>query len=279
MRSLNGNESKYTMLFNDNINIIALLEDDEKGIVFNKILHYANDLDFDIGDNRLIQTTWAHFKNQMDRDIVKYDKTISTNSIGGKKSSLKKWHKDLYAKVEAKEMSLDEAFVIVKDRKDSKYTYKNDESTHKKVKSTHDIVSNKKKNTNTNNNINTNTNIIKDKPFSNTYYSLWDEYPNKRSPKRANVDVGRRVGYIYSVIVKRNKEKKKLNPKEVFEIAINLDESNSKYYTYTQFENVVIKGIKDAFAGSIPRYPADTLEMFLGKGISATAENKKNQFE
>ena len=218
MRSLNGNEAKYTMLFNDYITVIAELEDEEKGILFDKILHYANGIDLDISDNRAVAITWAGFKNQMDRDLAKYDSKIAVNSIGGKKSSLKKWHKDLYNKVEAKEMTLDEAFVIVKDRKDSKSTYKNDESTHKKVKGTHDIVSNKKKNTNTNKNIN--TSIIKDKPFSDTYYLLWDEYPNKRSPKRANVDVERRVGYIYSVIAKRNKEKKELKPKEVFEIAL-----------------------------------------------------------
>jgi hypothetical protein len=145
------------MLFNDYINVIAELTDEEKGILFDKILHYANGIDLDISKNRVVTVTWANFKNQMDRDLAKYDNTIATNSIGGKKSSLKKWHKDLYAKVEAKEMSLDEAFVIVKDRKDSKSTYKNDKSTHKNHKSTHEIISNKKTNTNTNTNILTDT--------------------------------------------------------------------------------------------------------------------------
>jgi len=305
LTSVNGNESKYTMLFNDYINVIAELENEEKGILFDKILHYANGIDLDISDNRAATITWAGFKNQMDRDLAKYDNTIATNSIGGKKSSLKKWHKDLYSKVEAKEMSLDEAFVIVKDRKSSKSTYKNDESTHKNHKSTQEIISNKKKNTNTNtnNNNNTNTNILTDTSgmdlielsehnrkialeklanankssiqYTDIFEKLWDSNPSTREVKRSGVDLKQRVGLIYNTIAKRVTDKKD-TAKIIYNTSIEIEE-NYKTHTSYDFNNTILGGIKLAFGGD--RYPSTTLQNYITKGIGLRITERNNRFE
>jgi len=293
------------MLFNDSINLIAMLTNEEKGIVFDKILHYANGEDLDVGENRLVQSTWASFKNQIDRDVAKYDNTIATNSIGGKKSSLKKWHKDLHSKVEAKEMTLDEAFVIVKDRKSSKSTYKNDEFTHKNDKSTQEIISNKKKNTNTNtnNNNNTNTNILTDTSgmslielseynrkialekranankssiqYTDIFEKLWDSNPSTREVKRSGVDLKQRVGLIYNTIAKRVTDKKD-TAKIIYNASVDIEE-NYKSYTHYNFTQTISDGIKLAFGGN--RYQTQSLQNYITNGIKLKEAEISNRFE
>ena len=155
MRSPKGNNTKYTMIFHDYINLFEGVDHAYTGLVFQKILHYANDRDFDISHNELADHIWRGIKNQMDRDLGRYDNKIAEDSKNGQKSALKRYHKDLYDKVEAKEMTLNEALIIVKQRKESKVPYK-------KAKDPYDILSNTKTNTNTKKKNNTN---IEEDPF------------------------------------------------------------------------------------------------------------------
>lgn len=162
MDKTNKATPKYFMVFNDYIKVVCGYENEdndglsieESGLLFQKMLHYSNGVDYDISDNRLVDFVWKGFKLQMDRSLGIYEDKIVKSSIGGKRSSLKKWHPELAKKVEAKEMTLDEAFVIVND----KGTYKKSKGTYKNDKDTQDFVSMTKTNTNTNTKTNTNTN-------------------------------------------------------------------------------------------------------------------------
>jgi hypothetical protein len=65
------------------------------------------------------EITFEPIKQQLKRDLVKYESKIVGQSNAGKLGNLRRWNKDLYDKVISRKVTLDEALNIAKHRKTS----------------------------------------------------------------------------------------------------------------------------------------------------------------
>lgn len=105
---------KSFILYADLIKTIDHLTSEEKGILFEQILSYVNDDNPEEPIDRLILTAWKPIKEQLKRDLNKWSDIKSTS---GRMGNLKKYQSDLYDKVKAKEITLEEAEEVAKSRK------------------------------------------------------------------------------------------------------------------------------------------------------------------
>ena len=109
---------KSFVLYSDLLKSIEHLTNEEKGILFNHILEYVNDLNPDLED-RLILTAWKPIELQLKRDLKEWNVIKEDRSKSGVLGNLKRWNIDLYDKVISKEMTIEEAETIAKHRKAS----------------------------------------------------------------------------------------------------------------------------------------------------------------
>ena len=109
---------KSFVLYTDLIKSIEHLTNEEKGILFNHLLEYVNDLN-PILEDRLVLTAWKPIELQLKRDLQKYEGSRDKQSESGAMGNLKRWHKDLYDAVVKKETTLSEALIVAKNRKES----------------------------------------------------------------------------------------------------------------------------------------------------------------
>lgn len=111
-------DKKGFILYADLIKVVSKLPDETAGKLFKIVLMYVNDLEIVI-DDLLLDVAFEPIKNQLKRDLVKFEGVKEERSKSGQLGNLKRYHKDLYAKVKANEISLEEAQNIVKDSKTS----------------------------------------------------------------------------------------------------------------------------------------------------------------
>lgn len=79
-------KKKSFVLYADMLESIDHLSFEEKGILFDHILKFANGQDNDLKD-RLIITAWKPIESQLKRDLEKWDKTLEQRSKAGKASA------------------------------------------------------------------------------------------------------------------------------------------------------------------------------------------------
>ena len=87
-------DKKSFVLYADMIHAIEYLTNEEKGILFQHILEYVNDIN-PIMEDRLILTAWKPIELQLKRDLIKYEHKRKQYSEAGKRSAeLRKAKKD-----------------------------------------------------------------------------------------------------------------------------------------------------------------------------------------
>tara|TARA_R100000935_G_scaffold58174_2_gene94208 strand:+ start:381 stop:989 length:609 start_codon:yes stop_codon:yes gene_type:complete len=77
---------KSFVLYCDLIHNIDHLTNEEKGILFNHLLEYVNDLN-PVLEDRLIMTAWKPIKRQLKRDLQKFQDVKGKRSEAGKRSA------------------------------------------------------------------------------------------------------------------------------------------------------------------------------------------------
>jgi hypothetical protein len=109
---------KSFVLYADLISNIDHLTNEEKGILFNHLLEYVNDMN-PILEDRLILTAWKPIERQLKRDLQKYEGTKEERSKSGILGNLKRYHLDLYKEVKSGKITIERAQSIATSRKES----------------------------------------------------------------------------------------------------------------------------------------------------------------
>jgi hypothetical protein len=131
-------DKKSFILYCDLIHTVNKLPDGTAGKLLKHILAYVNDLNPETED-LLVEVAFEPIKQAMKRDLKKWETEIDRKSQGAILGNLKRWHFDLYEKVESKELTLDEAQTIAKGRIPS-HTDKTDGIVIKSIASIADSV-------------------------------------------------------------------------------------------------------------------------------------------
>ena len=84
---------KSFLLYCDLIHTVQKLNDDQAGKLFKHILEYVNDLNPQTEDI-LLQVCFEPIKQNLKRDLKKYEKTCKKRSEAGKKGMEKRWGKN-----------------------------------------------------------------------------------------------------------------------------------------------------------------------------------------
>jgi hypothetical protein len=111
------------VLYKDLISVVRklVLKDRENktnygGELFLLVLEYVND-ESPIAIDFILEMTFEPIKQQLKRDLKKYETTITKKSESGRIGNLKKWHLDIYKDYESGIISLEVAEKIANDRK------------------------------------------------------------------------------------------------------------------------------------------------------------------
>jgi hypothetical protein len=109
---------KSIIVYADWIEHFEFLTDEEAGKLIKHFFRYVNDLN-PIAEDRNIQIAFNPIKAILKRDLDKWEKTLTDRSINGRMGNLKRYNLDLFTKVEAKQMTLEEAEELARHRKAS----------------------------------------------------------------------------------------------------------------------------------------------------------------
>lgn len=224
---------KSFVLYADLIKSIEHLTNEEKGILLTHLLEYVNDMKPILTD-RLILTAWKPIELQLKRDLSKYKSKIEDKSNAGKLGNLKRWHKDLYDKVNDNELDLLEAINIAESRKVSHTDIVPSQSIA-------NIAVNDNVNDNDNVNVNDNDILLKKEtkklskpleviyPFDSEKFKIawleWKSYKSKEHNFKFKSEIS---------------EGKTLN-------ALYKDSNNNENIAIQMIENAIIKGWKGLF--------------------------------
>lgn len=111
-------EKKSFIAYADWLETFEMLEDVEAGKMIKHLLRYVNDLNPEM-DDRMLKILFNPIKLQLKRDLKKYEQKKDFRSEAGRLGNLKRYHSDLYLKVQKNELSIDEAEELAKVRKAS----------------------------------------------------------------------------------------------------------------------------------------------------------------
>ena len=109
---------KSFLLYCDLIHTVRKMPKEKAGELLLHILEYVNDNNPEIED-LLLQLVFEPIKQQLKRDLNKWELEINKKSNSGKLGNLKRWNLDLYELVIKMQMSIDEAEIIALNRKES----------------------------------------------------------------------------------------------------------------------------------------------------------------
>jgi hypothetical protein len=102
---------KSFMMYVEWIETFRGLSDDEAGKLIKLIYSYVNDENPEC-DDRIVSMAFIPIKQQLKRDLKKWEASIETKSDSGKLGNLKRWHLDIYKKVVSKEITLQEGLKL-----------------------------------------------------------------------------------------------------------------------------------------------------------------------
>lgn len=111
-------DKKSFLLYCDLIHTVRKMPDEKAGQLLKHILEYVNDNNPETED-LLLQLVFEPIKQQLKRDLDKWEVEINRKSNSGKLGNLKRWNLDLYDLVIKMNMSIEEAEKIAQDRKES----------------------------------------------------------------------------------------------------------------------------------------------------------------
>jgi hypothetical protein len=149
---------KSFLLYADLIHTVKHLSDSDKGELFNHILEYVNDLNPET-ENQLVNLSFEPIKQQLKRDLIRWEGIRKKRSDAGKKSAEKR-----------------------REQKGTKST---------SVKSVEQKSTNPTVNDNVNVNVNVNDNVI-NKIYSKEVYDCFDDCLN-HFPKHLQPDTAKKI--------------------------------------------------------------------------------------
>lgn len=106
---------KSFVLYCDLIHTIEKMPHDKAGELFLHILKYVNDLN-PVSEDLIINLTFEPIKQQLKRDLQKWDNELLKKSEGGILGNLKRWHNDLYLQVIDNKITIHKANEIASTR-------------------------------------------------------------------------------------------------------------------------------------------------------------------
>jgi len=109
---------KSIIIYADWIENFENLSDEEAGKLIKHFFRYVNDLSPSAPD-RLTELLFIPLKSSLKRDLQKWENTIEERAKNGRIGNIKRWNIDLYNKLIADEITLEEAENIAKHRKTS----------------------------------------------------------------------------------------------------------------------------------------------------------------
>lgn len=109
---------KSALIYADLLKTVEHLPDDVAGRLFKTILLYIND-ENPVVEELLVKIAFEPVKQQMRRDLKKWEDTKEVKSQNGAIGNLKRWHLDLYKKYIDEKITLIEALEIANNRKRS----------------------------------------------------------------------------------------------------------------------------------------------------------------
>jgi hypothetical protein len=111
-------DKKSFILYADQKELFDQLPDEKAGELIKHIFKYVND-ENPINEDLIINLAFTSIKQQLKRDLVKYEGVKDKKSIAGREGNLKRWHVDLYDDYQKEIYTLEAAEIIAKDRKAS----------------------------------------------------------------------------------------------------------------------------------------------------------------
>jgi len=109
-------DKKSVLLYCDIIHTIEKMDNETAGIFFKHYLRYINDLDPKT-DNLIVDIAFESIKQNLKRDLKKWEDKKGVLSNSGSLGNLKRWNVDLYDKVMSEKLTIEEANNIAKSRK------------------------------------------------------------------------------------------------------------------------------------------------------------------
>jgi hypothetical protein len=106
---------KSFLLYCDLIHTVSKMPNDKAGELFKHILEYVNDENPET-DDLIIKLTFEPIKQQLKRDLGKWSEMLVEKSNAGRIGNLKRWHPDLHKQLVSKEITIEEAENIAKNR-------------------------------------------------------------------------------------------------------------------------------------------------------------------
>lgn len=104
---------KSFLLYADQIHTFEELSDEEAGKLVKHLFRYVNDQD-PVAPDKLTKIAFEPIKQQLKRDLVKWEEELAKKSESGVMGNLKRWHLDIYNKVLTKELTLEAALEMAK---------------------------------------------------------------------------------------------------------------------------------------------------------------------
>ena len=112
-------ENKKSFLFYTNWgDTFDELSDDEAGKLVKHLFAYVND-EHPIAPDTVTRISFISIKNQLKRDLEKYEEKRGGNSKAGREGNLKRWHLDIYNIYTSTELTLEDAEDMAQGRKAS----------------------------------------------------------------------------------------------------------------------------------------------------------------
>ena len=109
-------DKKGFVLYADLIHTVSKMPDDKAGELLKHILAYVNDENPETED-LIIQLTFEPIKQQLKRDLIKYQDKKESLSLSGRIGNLKRWNLDLYEDYKKEIYTLKGAESIAEGRK------------------------------------------------------------------------------------------------------------------------------------------------------------------
>ena len=109
-------DKKGFLLYADQKELFSQLPNEKAGELIKHIFSYVNDENPTTSD-LIINLAFTPIKQQLKRDLTKYEDKIDKKSISGREGNLKRWHLDLYNSYKSGIYTLDETESIAQGRK------------------------------------------------------------------------------------------------------------------------------------------------------------------
>lgn len=87
VKKMDKHKAKSFVLYADYATFLAVLDDAQKGQVFQQIFDYVNNRTELLTEDKMVLMAWLQIKNNLDRDLEKWEEVRLKRSAAGKASA------------------------------------------------------------------------------------------------------------------------------------------------------------------------------------------------